>query len=36
MELQQAIVERRSIRRFTDYYVTDEEIVQILEAARMA
>lgn len=36
MELQQAIVERRSIRRFTDYHVTDEEIVQILEAARMA
>ncbi len=36
MELQQAIVERRSIRRFTDYYVTDDEIKQILEAARMA
>ncbi len=36
MELQQAIVERRSIRRFTDYYVTDDEITMILEAARMA
>jgi len=36
MELQQAIVERRSIRRFTDYYVSDDEIKQILEAARMA
>lgn len=36
MELQEAILTRRSIRKFTDYYVTDDEIKQVLEAARWA
>ncbi len=36
MELSIAIKSRRSIRKFTDYYVTDEEISDILEAARFA
>ncbi len=36
MELTEAIVERRSVRRFTDYYVTDDEIKELLEAARWA
>ncbi len=36
MELQDAISRRRSVRKFTDYYVTDEEIKKILEAARLA
>ncbi len=36
MELQEAILKRRSIRRFTDYYVTDDEIKEIIEAARWA
>jgi len=36
MELHDAIMTRRSVRKFTDYYVTDEEIHQILEAARWA
>lgn len=34
MELQQAILQRRSVRKFTDYYVTDEELKELLEAAR--
>ena len=36
MELQEAILKRRSVRKFTDYYVADDEILQILEAARWA
>ena len=36
MNLQEAILKRRSIRKFTDYYVTDDEIKEILEAARWA
>lgn len=34
MELQEAILKRRSIRRFTDDAVTDEELQQIFEAVR--
>ncbi|MDY6970471.1 MAG: nitroreductase family protein [Spirochaetota bacterium] len=36
MELQEAILKRRSIRKFTDYYVTDNEIKEVIEAARWA
>ncbi len=36
MELQEAITKRRSIRKFTNYYVTDDEIITLLEAARWA
>ena len=36
MELTEAIFERRSVRRFTDHVVTNEEIKEILEAARFA
>lgn len=36
MELKEAILKRRSIRKFTDYYVTDEEIKEVIEAARWA
>lgn len=36
MELNDAILTRRSVRKFTDYYVTDEEINSILEAAQWA
>jgi len=36
MELQAAIAGRRSVRKFTDYYVTDEELKQILEAGRLS
>jgi len=36
MELNDAILGRRSVRKFTDYVVTDAEIRQILEAARWA
>jgi len=36
MEFQEAIEKRRSIRRFTDYYVPDEEILAVIEAARLA
>jgi len=36
MELMEAITNRRSVRKFTDYYVTDEEIGEILNAARLA
>ena len=36
MELQEAIMKRRSVRKFTDYNVTDDEIKQLLEAARFA
>lgn len=36
MELQAAIAGRRSVRKFTDYYVTDDELKKILEAARLA
>jgi nitroreductase len=36
MELQDALEGRRSVRRYTDYFVTDAEIKEILEAARIA
>ena len=36
MELMEAITNRRSVRKFTDYYVTDEEIREMLNAARLA
>jgi len=36
MELMEAITNRRSIRSFTDYYVTDGEIGEVLDAARRA
>ncbi len=36
MELTEAIQNRRSIRKFTDYYVTDREIKDLMEAARYA
>ncbi|MBC8146710.1 MAG: nitroreductase family protein [Bacteroidetes bacterium] len=36
MELQEAILKRRSVRKFTDYYVTDDEIKTLMEAAQMA
>ena len=36
MELYDAIMNRRSVRKFTDYYVTDEEINKILESAQWA
>ena len=36
MELMEAITHRRSVRKFTDYYVTDEEIREMLNAARLA
>jgi len=36
MELMDAITYRRSVRTFTDHYVTDEEIRDVLEAARRA
>ena len=36
MELKEGLFTRRSVRRFTDYRVTDYEIREILEAARYA
>ena len=36
MRLQEAILKRRSIRNFIDYYVSNEEIKEIIEAARWA
>jgi nitroreductase len=36
MELTEAIRKRRSVRKFTDYSVTDDEITELLEAARWA
>ena len=36
MELQEAILKRRSIRRFTEYPVSDEDLRQIFEAVRFA
>jgi nitroreductase len=36
MELKEAILKRRSVRKFTDYQVTDAEIQELLEAARWA
>ena len=36
MELHDAIMTRRSVRKFTDYYVTDQEINKLLEAAQWA
>jgi nitroreductase len=36
MELKEAIEQRRSIRKFTDEQVTDEQLKEVLEAARMA
>jgi nitroreductase len=34
MELQEAILKRRSVRKFTEEFVTDEELRQIFEAVR--
>lgn len=36
MELKEAILKRRSVRKFTDYQVTEAEINDLLEAARWA
>jgi nitroreductase len=36
MELREAILKRRSIRGFTDYYVTDDELKEVIQAARWA
>ena len=36
MELNDAIMTRRSVRKFTDYIVTDEEIKQLMNAAQCA
>ena len=36
MELMETVTNRRSVRKFTDYYVTDEEIREMLNAARLA
>jgi nitroreductase len=36
MELTDAILQRRSVRKFNDHVVTDEEIKQLMEAARWA
>jgi nitroreductase len=36
MELTKAIKERRSVRKFTNHYVTDEELNEAMEAARCA
>lgn len=36
MELNEAILYRRSVRKFTDYYVTDGEIRDVVEAAHNA
>ena len=36
MELMDAVLNRRSVRKFTDYAVTDDEIRQLMEAARWA
>lgn len=36
MDLQEALTGRRSVRKFTEYHVTDDEIRIILDAARIA
>ncbi|HOP65266.1 MAG TPA: nitroreductase family protein [Spirochaetota bacterium] len=36
MELHEAIMTRRSVRKFTDYVVTDEEIMHMMKAAQCA
>ncbi|MFC1669599.1 nitroreductase family protein [Spirochaetota bacterium] len=36
MDLQEAITNRRSVRKFTEHYVTNAELKQVLEAARYA
>jgi nitroreductase len=36
MELSEAILKRRSVRKFTDHVVNDEEIRRLMEAARLA
>ncbi len=36
MELKEAILKRRTVRKFTDYRVTDVEIGELIEAARWA
>ncbi len=36
MELDEAIFNRRSVRKFSDYFVSDEEIRALMEAARWA
>jgi nitroreductase len=34
MELTEAILSRRSVRKFSDYFVKDEELREIMEAGR--
>ncbi len=36
MELSEAILNRRSVRKFTNHYVTDEEIREVIDAAHNA
>ena len=36
MELHNALMTRRSVRKFTDYYVTDDEIMDLMQAAQWA
>jgi len=36
MELHDALLTRRSVRKFTDYIVTDEEIMELMNAAQWA
>ncbi len=36
MELKEAIMKRRSVRKFTDYEITNNEVNELLEAARWA
>ncbi len=36
MELMEAITDRRSVRKFADYHITDKEIREMLNAARLA
>jgi len=36
MELHDALMTRRSVRKFTDHYVTDDEITKLMEAAQWA
>ncbi|NLV67925.1 MAG: nitroreductase [Spirochaetes bacterium] len=36
MELREALTTRRSVRKFTDYIVTDDEIMELMQAAQCA
>lgn len=35
MEFNKVVAERRSVRKFTDHYVTDEQLDEVMEAVRM-